>query len=61
MTIANQRLIFNLVKEGSISGISPSQVDFNYSDSAALRRESKVLQTAGFWVLVCGFNMTVAS
>jgi len=33
MTIANQRLIFNLVKEGSISGISPLQVEFEYGDT----------------------------
>lgn len=61
MTIANQRIIFNLVKEGSISGITPEQIDFDYSDTVALRTEAKVLQSAGFWVLVSGNSMTVAS
>jgi len=61
MTIANQRLIFNLVKEGSISAISPEQIDFDYSSEAAMRTESKMLQTAGFFVVAGENHMIVAS
>ena len=56
MTIANQRLIFNLVKEGSISGISPLQVEFEYGE-----REAEMIQKAGFWVISKGNMMTVVS
>ena len=61
MTIANQRLIFNLVKEGSISGISPLQVEFEYGDTDSLERETEMIQKAGFWVISKGNMMTVVS
>jgi hypothetical protein len=61
MTINNQRLILNLVEEGSITSITTEQIDFNYSDDSALHKESKILQDAGFFVLAGEGMMTVAS
>ena len=61
MTIQNQRLIFSLVKEGSITGITPLQIEFEYPTAAAMEREADMMQEAGFWVVSRDNMMTVAS
>ena len=61
MTIANQRIILNLVKEGSITGITPLQLEFEYGNKADLEREANMLQKAGYWVISKDNMMTVAS
>jgi hypothetical protein len=59
MTISNQRLIFNMVKAGSIDSIDKDAVHFTYSSKSEQEAEAKMLQTAGYWVMSCKNNLMV--